>query len=416
MPVRTRGIGAAALALALFALLAGCGKGPPQLPAPEAPPVAVANPGMRPYAPYKEFTGRLATKDPVKVVPRVSGIILRRLFADGTTVTGPVTVFGIELRQGQRLFDIDPVQYDADVKKSIADQQKAAADIKNWTAQIELAEAELKRVNDQLKKGVGIPADKDKAVANLDVAKAQKDSSIASKAAADANRVKAEENLRYCTVYAPATGRVNRALVAEGALVDAYKTELVEVFPVDPIYAIWEVDELTSLWYRSQIFDKGEIPNPRDPDTPLRCWITLKDGMTIPPFSQPGVPIKYFDPVIIRGTGTRVIRAEFPNPTQRLSDGDSVRVRVDAGKPLKLLAIPETAVFAQQRKRYVYVVDAESKAQLREVEEGARFDRYVEVNRRTSDAADATGLRETDRVIVDNLLRVRPGIAVKIRQ
>jgi multidrug efflux pump subunit AcrA (membrane-fusion protein) len=200
MPVRARGIGAAALALALFTLLAGCGKGPPQLPPPEAPTVAVANPGVRPYAPYKEFTGRLATKDPVKVVPRVSGIILRRLFADGAMVVGPVTALGFELRPGQPLFEIDPVLYDADVKKADADQKKAAADIKTWTAQIDLTEAELKRVMDQVSKGVGIPADKDKAVANLDVAKAQKEAAIASKAAADATQRKAQEKQRYTTV------------------------------------------------------------------------------------------------------------------------------------------------------------------------------------------------------------------------
>jgi RND family efflux transporter MFP subunit len=415
MSVRTRGIGAIGLVVALSALLAGCGKGPPQLPPPEAPTVTVVNPGVRPYAPYKEFTGRLATKDPVKVVPRVSGIILRRLFNDGDKVTGPATALGFELRPGQPLFEIDPVLYEADVKKADADQKKSAADITTWTAQIALAEAELKRVMDQVSKGVGIPADKDKAVANLDVAKAQKEAAVASKAAADATLQKAQENLRYTIVRAPTTGRVSRALVAEGGLVDAYKTELTEVYPINPIYAIWEVDELTSLWYRAQIFDKGEIPDPRNPDTPLLCWITLKDGMTIPPFDQPGVPISYFDPVIIRGTGTRVIRAEFPNPTGRLSDGDSVRVRVSAGRPVQLLSVPETAVFAQQRKRYVYVVNGESKAQLREVEVGASFDGYVEVNRRTSDAADATGLKETDRVIVDNLLRVRPGIAVQVK-
>jgi len=101
--------------------------------------VAVAAPAVRPYAPYKDFTGRVATKDPVKVVPRVSGIVLRRLFTDGKDVTGPVVVFGIEFRPGQRLFEIDPVQYDADVKKADADQKKVTADIKNWTAQIALA-------------------------------------------------------------------------------------------------------------------------------------------------------------------------------------------------------------------------------------------------------------------------------------
>src|SRR5439155_25267759 len=110
------------------------------------------------------------------------------------------------------------------------------------------------------------------------------------------------------------------------------------------------------------------------------------------------------DPVLVRGTGTRTIRATFANPSGMLSGGDSVRVRAAAGKPRPVLTIPETAVFAQQRKRYVYVAAAASEgdqAELREIEPGPTFDGVVVIDK---------GLTSADRVIVDNLLRVRPGV------
>jgi RND family efflux transporter MFP subunit len=395
-----RSVASSCLLGLLVAVSAGCGKAPQPLAAPDAPAVAVRNPQLRSYAPTKEFNGRLVTKDPVKVVPQVSGMIARRAFKESERVEKDKTI----------LFEIDKTQFDADLKKATADIAKADADIKNWIAQIKLAEAEFVRAEDTYKKGVGSKTDFDKAAASVDVAKAQLDVAKALKLSALAAEAKAAENLRYCTILAPATGLVGLAKVAEKSIVDAYRTELVEVFPIDPIYAIAEVDELTSLWYREQIFEKKEIPDPRDESTRLRCWITLKNGRRYPSAGQPGQPVDYIDPILIRGTGTRTVRATFPNPDGRLSGGDSVRVAVDAGRPRQVLTVPETAVFVQQRKRYVYVAitTAEGdKAELREVEPGPSFDGVVIIEK---------GLSTADRVIADNLLRVRPGVNVQIQK
>jgi len=410
MPIHLRRPGAAGLALGLAALAAGCGKPPTPLAPPDAPTVSVRHPAVRDYSPTKEFVGRLATKDPVKVVPQVSGMLLRRAFEEGQQVQGTVQVLGITVLPGTLLFEIDRTQFEADLNKAKADVARADADIKNWTAQTKLAEAELARTDEAYRKGATAKTELDKAVANLDVAKAQIDVSKAARGSAVAAEAKAAENLRYCTILGPTTGRTRQALVAEKAIVDAYKTELVEISPTDQIYAVFEVDELTSLWYREQIYEKKEIPNPKDKGTPLRCWITLKDGRTYPPPDRPGQPIDFYDPEIVRGTGTRTIRATFPNPEGTLSGGDSVRVRTEAGRPRPVLTIPETAVFAQQRKRYVYVAAASpegDKAELREVEPGVSFDGLVVIDK---------GLTTADRVIVDNLLRVRPGVKVQIQQ
>jgi hypothetical protein len=215
---------------------------------------------MRSYSPVKEFTGRLITKDPVMVVPQVSGMLIRRTFTDGERVIGSIRLFGIVVRSGTLLFEIEKVQFEADLKKAKADIAKAEADIKNWQAQIRLADAEFARVDQAFKNTVASKTDLDKAAATVDVSKAQLDVARANREAAIAADSKAAENLRYCSICAPTSGLVRQAKVAERSIVDAYKTELVEVSPIDPIYALFDIDELTSLWYRSEIYEKKTIP------------------------------------------------------------------------------------------------------------------------------------------------------------
>ena len=398
----------------VMALVAGCGSGPLQLPPPEPPTVAVVKPKLTPLRPTKEFTGRLVTKDPVKVIPQVTGRLLKREFKDGDYVEEGKTV----------LFRIDPVLYKAEVEKAKADIARAEADAANWTAQMARDRAEFDRLNQGAKLAI-TKNELDKAAASVKVDEAQIDLAKAARNAAAAALTKAEENFKYCTIAAPATGRLGQSLVSPGTLVEAYKTELVSIYPLNPVYAEFEVDELTSLWYRDQI-RAGLIGDPRNPATPLEVTIKLKDerAYTTDPAdrSRNGV-VDYVDPEIARGTGTRLVRATFENLPKKgpngqllpslLSAGDSVRVRVSAGAQHPVLAIPEGAVFTQQRRQYVYVV-VDGKAQLREVEPGAAFDGLVEVNRRASSTAPS-GLDESDSVIVDNLLRVRPGIPVTVK-
>jgi RND family efflux transporter MFP subunit len=411
---RSRLLSVSVLALAL-ATAAGCGKGPPQLAPPEPPTVAVVKPRAVPLQTVKEFTGRLVTKDPVKVVPQVSGRLLAREFKDGTLVEAGKTV----------LYRIDPVLYQAEVDKANADIAKATADKANWVAQTDRDKAEYGRQKQQSGAGVGTTFDLDKALASVKVSEAQVEVAKANKAAAESALMKAEENLKYCTIYAPATGKVGESLVAPNALVDAYKTEMVTVYPINELYAVWEVDEQTSLWYRERI-KSGAFGDPSNPATPIRVVIKLKDEKQ---FSTDTADrsrhstVDVISPEIARQTGTRALRATFQNETRKgpkgetlpplLSAGDSVRVRLFAGDPRPVLTVPESVVFTQQRKQYVYVV-ADGKAQLREIEPGATIDGMTEVNRRASPSAPS-GLDESDAVIADNLLRVRPGIPVTVK-
>jgi len=399
----------------MVGFLAGCGKGPSQLPPPEPPTVAVVKPRVISLRTTKEFTGRLVTKDPVKVIPQVTGRLLTREFKDSSEVEQGKTV----------LYRIDSVLYKADAEKAKADIAKAKADIDNWTAQIARDKAEFERVKKTYDTGAGAKTDLDKAAANVKISEAQLDVSKATKTSSESTFIKAEENVKYCTIYAPATGLVGRSLVAPNALVDAYKTELVTVYPVTPIYAEWEVDEQTSLWFREGI-RSGIFGDPRNPATPINCTIKLKDEKTFstdPTDRSRNSIVDVIDPEIVRDTGTRTLRATFENTRKtgpkgeqlppQLSAGDSVRVRLLSGRPRPVLVVPESVVFSQQRKQYVYVV-VDGKAQLREVEPGDAFDGLVEVNRRASSSAPS-GLDENDKVIADNLLRVRPGIPVTVK-
>ena len=202
--------------------------------------------------------------------------------------------------------------------------------------------------------------------------------------------------LKYCTIASPATGRLGQSLVSPGTLVEAYKTELVSVYPINPVYAVFEVDELTSLWYRDQI-RAGLIGDPRNPATPLHVTIKMKDekAYTTDPAdrSRNGV-VDYVDPEIVRATGTRVVRATFENLPKKgtegqllpslLSAGDSVRSACRrAQRPV--LAVPEGSCSASSggstsRRRGRQGPAPRGRAR-------GRVRRLVEVNRRASSTA-----------------------------
>jgi len=193
------------------------------------------------------------------------------------------------------------------------------------------------------------------------------------------------------------SGRISRALVTEGNTVTANVTDLTRIIAIDPIYAVWDVDENTSLYYRRMIDDKV-IPNPRD--TPLKCRIKMKNEAT---YTREGV-IDYIDPEINRGSAARPIRGTFENPNGYMTPGDSVRVQVEAGPSREVILIPPSAVGSQQSQKFVYVVQPDGTALPRNIELGELTDGLQVVTK---------GLTEADTVVVNGLLRVRPGGPVK---
>ncbi|MFO0796278.1 MAG: efflux RND transporter periplasmic adaptor subunit [Gemmataceae bacterium] len=376
--------------LGLVALLPGCAK-PPELQPPEPPTVTVVHPTERDAAPYKEFTGRIEAKDPVRVVPQVTGVLLSRDFTEGKEVKKDETV----------MYRIDPVLFQADYDSAVASLAKAEADIVKAKADAALAKVQYDRELDAFTKGGGSASNKDEKEAQYAVTKAQLKVAESSKQTAIAAQAKAQKNLDYCTIRAPATGSARLSKVQKGDAVAAYQTLMVEIIPVDPVYATWEIDENTSLWYREQIFDKKTIPDPKV--TPAEVTIAQKDETA---FKRTG-KLTYLDAEIVRGTGTRTLRAEFANADRRLSPGDSVRVRMIAGAAGKALMIPESTVVAQDRQRVVYVLTDQDEVAIRPVDLGQADGGWVVVR---------GGVTAADRVVTSNILRLRPGVKVKVQQ
>ncbi len=383
----------------LLRAAAGCGgKGPPPLAPADPPAVTVEHPVERTLDSYAEFTSYLDAVERQQVRAQVIGYLKAVKFKGGEFVT-----------KGQDLFAIDPLPYQAAVDSARASVARAEADVASAKAKLLAAERDYTR--SQSSGGVS-KQEVDNYLAARDAAVAVEQSGVAAIASAKAGLVTAAFNLANCTVKCEVAGvgRVSRTPVTPGNLVSAGTTVLCSVTSLDPVYAYFVVDEQTSLAYRTTIFDKKELPNPRDVNGPgLKCFIGLKDETGYPHAGK----VDYAAPEILRGTGTREIRGTIANPAPyRLGPGDSIRVRVESGAAKKLVTIPESAVGSQQRQKFVYVVGkgetGDDIAEFRPVTLGPTRDVGG-----TRLQVVAGGLTPADRVVVNGLLRVRPGVPIK---
>jgi RND family efflux transporter MFP subunit len=387
----------------LILTLSGCGK-PPAIAPPEPPVVTVEHPRTQTFDTVREFTGKLRSVEMQEVRAQVTGYLKAIKFTEGGFVN-----------EGDALFEIDPEQYDAALANAKASVVKAEFDVQTAKAQAEQAKAEFDRAERSRGAITGDEFDKRKAAAISSVANLSSVGAFVDVAKSVLR--KAEFDKANCTVKSAVKGkaRVSRTLLTVGNLVQAGQTVLCKVTSTDPIHAYWDVDENTSLEYRRKVFDTKEIPNPRDVRK-LKCWIGMKDEQLDPAGRWPheGV-VDYLDPEMNRATNSREIRGLLPNPGGRLTPGDSVRVQVEAGAPKPVITVPEIAVSSQQQQKFVYVVkkNAEGKSiaefrpvvlgEVREIQ-GVRY-QIIE-----------KGVDVLDLLVVNGLLRVRPGAEVNAQE
>jgi RND family efflux transporter MFP subunit len=382
------------------ALAAGCSKPAPSLAPPAPPVVTVEHPVERTLDSFTEFTGYLRAVEEQEIRAQVTGYLKKIHFSEGGIV-----------KEGEPLYEIDPEPYDAALASAKASLAKAEADVLNYESQFRSAQTDFIRVEQMLATRSVSPEEfdrrkftRDGADAALRSAKAAVDSARAAIARADFDR-------KNCVIRSEVKGlaRVSRTQLTKGNLVTAGQSVLCRVTSLDPIYAYFDVDELTSLSYRRAIFDRKELPDPRQKGNELKCWVATKDEAGYPHAGY----VDYIGPEIVRGTGTREVRGVIPNPgpQYRLNPGDSVRVRVVAGLPKKAVTVPEIAIGSQQRQKFVYVIakgeGGEDVAQFRPVALGP----VREVNGVRLQVVDS-GVTPADRVVVNGLLRVRPGVPV----
>jgi RND family efflux transporter MFP subunit len=364
------------LLLALGIGLAGCARVPSQAPAAAPIPVTVSYPVERDVTDIADFTGRTAAVDSVEVRARVSGYLDKVNFKEGALV-----------KKDDMLFEIDPRPYRADL-------ERAKGTVAQYDARVHRLERDYQRAKSLIGRGaIGqeeydrYEGDYREAVANLDVAKA--------------NRDLAALNLDYTRIIAPVSGRVSRYVVTVGNLIQSGDqnggTLLTTIVSVDPMYVYFDVDERTVLRIR-QLFREGKAKSDRESAWPVALGLATEEG-----FPHQGT-INFEDNQVNPRTGTLRVRGVFPNKDEALSPGFFARVRVPIGQAHKALLVTDRAVDTDQGEKVVYLVNKKNEVVSRPVRLGELHDGLREIT---------DGLKPGEPVIVNGLQQVRPGLTVE---
>lgn len=361
---------------------AGCREATNEYVAPPPPTVTVARPESRSVVDHWEYTGRLSAVAEANLVARVPGYLKSIHFEDGAHVEA-----------GQLLFTIDSAEYEVSLRSAEASVAEAQAALKLATATLE-----------RRKK-----AAQSNAVSELDVleAEAQELGAQARLLSAESAREQAQLNLDWTEVRAPMAGRIQRALVDPGNLVGSgSNTLLARLIQLDPIFADFDMNERDLLVMRARRIAENKLKPGEDDRLEQLHQVQLELGLT----NEVGYPhtgkVHFADSEVDPGTGTLLIRGRFLNPSPHvLVPGAFVRVRapLDARQ---VLLVPERALGTNQSGSYLMVVEAGDVVQPRPVRLGTRFDDLVVVEE---------GLSPDDRVVIEGLLRARPGSKVTPR-
>ena len=351
-------------------LLAGCEQGGANTPAGgqgAGIPAKVLQVAPQRVPIVLQAVGQVQGSKEVEVRARVSGILLKRLYKEGDFV-----------HEGSSLFQIDPVPY-----------QIALAQANAQMAQERARQEQTRREAARLK-----TLAEEKAISQKefdDAISAQK-MSDATLQAAEANLRQAELNLSYTLVTAPVSGVAGRIARSEGSLVTAGQDSslLTTMNQVDPIWIRFSLSES----------DLAKLPGGRlDRINSAEVRLALPDGSPYPLKGRLNFAATQIDPRL----ATQELRAEFRNPGVRLLPGQFVRVQVAAGDRDNVFLVPQTAVIQTEKTFLVFTLDKENKAESRPVQVGDWVG---------SDWMILSGLNPGDRVILDNLLKLRPGAAV----
>jgi membrane fusion protein (multidrug efflux system) len=360
-------------ALVLACSLAACDRGDAAARAAQAPspPVAVAA-RVREAVPQDvpivlEAVGQVQGSKEVEIRARVSGILLKQLYNEGQLV-----------KAGAPLFQIDPAPYEIALAQ-------AQAQLAQERARQEQTGREANRLKDLARERVISQKEFDDAVS------AQK-LSAASLQAAEANVRQAELNLSYTRVTAPVSGVTGRIARSEGSLVTAGQDSslLTTLIQVEPAWVRFSVSES----------DLAKVAGGKlTPGAGQDIRLVLPDESLYPLKGRLNFAATQIDSRL----ATQELRAEFANPKVRLLPGQFVRVRITAGTYRNAFLVPQSAVFQNEKGHYLFVLDGERRAQIRPVQ--------------TGDWSGANwlvlaGLKAGDRVVLDNLLKLRPGVPV----
>jgi len=360
----------AAAPVTLLALLGGCGsQAPPPAPPPAQVRVVVAHSQSVPLT--RELVGRLAATRTADVRARVAGVLLKRLYKEGSDV-----------RAGQALFQIDPAPLRAALDGAEAALAQAQANATN-------AHVAAERARELIASGLVSRSD-------LDNAQAAERSTAASVQQAKAGVSSARINLGYASVSAPIGGRAGQQGVTEGALVGAgTPTLLTTVEQIDPIYVNFDQPAVDIERLR-RAQSAGSVTVAPDG---VSVRLTLPDGT---PYPHAGT-LDFLDVSVDPATGAVALRAILPNPEHQLLPGMFVGVRLSSGAVNHGFLVPQAGLQRDATGPYVLTVGPDDKViQKRVVVEALAGPEWIVTE----------GLAEGDRMIVSGTQNARPGATV----
>ena len=358
----------------LVAAVAACSRTPDAPPAPPPVPVSVITVSAGP-APYVgEYVGETESSREVEIRARVEGFLESIEYREGSVV-----------REGDVLFQMDR-------KPFVATLDAAQAELAAQQARLTTASANLKRV-------APLAAEDALSQKDLDDAQGQKDAAVAAVEGARAKVQQAEINLGYTTIHSPVTGVTSFARKQPGSFVAPGPDSLLTyVSALDPMRVNFSISENDQLNYQKLVAE-GKLVRPADGKYMVK--VVLGDGTVLPATGR----VTFGDASFSRETGTFLVRAELPNKDGGLRPGQFVRVLLEGSTWKDAIQVPQRAVMQGPQGNFVWVIDAESKAQPRPVVLGPLGDGAWLVQQ---------GLQSGDRVVVDGGLKLAPGAAVTV--
>lgn len=322
-----------------------------------------------------EFAARAQGSKETEVRARVGGILLKRNYIEGS-----------EVKEGSVLFEIDPEPYQVALNQAKAKLEQSKAELKN-------AKTQLNRTEKLYKQKYASEKSYDDAVATYDSLQA---ALLLAQAEVDA----AQLNLDYTKVKAPISGLTSMEAQSEGSLISTSGDGglLTHIIQLDPIYVMFSLSE-NEMMTMARMISSGQIKNPQDKDA-VKAILHFDADHT---YDYPG-KINFVNPSIDSSTGTIKLRAVFPNPEKRLRPGQFMRLTVEGLVRSNAHVLPQEAVMQGANGSYVYRLKDDNTVETVPVVTG--------LSTKNSEWIIDDGLEAGDRIVVNNLLKIRPGMKI----
>lgn len=318
-------------------------------------------------------SGRVVACKIVNVVSRVNGWLQTKYFQEGSIV-----------KKGQLLYKIEPNEYQNAVNQASAAVRESQAQLINY-------EKSLRRAKELVKQDFVSKSYYDDALAKRDSTKAMLDVNRA-------NLAQARLNLSYTNIYSPIDGKVGDIFISEGNLVNTSSGTLVRILSIDPIYVSFTMKSEDYLSYIKSYTGKNENVDKLSFIIPQ---IIMSDGTT---YDEKG-EIDFVDNEVDINSGTISLRATFSNKKRLLVPGDFVTVKTTSKYKQHVALLPQDAVIETSKGSFVYIVDEDNKAQLKQFQKAGQYNgNWIVID----------GLKAGDKFISTNLQKLKPGSKVKI--